>query len=88
MKKLFQFIFITFLVGTICSATTANAAILSTKTSARSSILIDQKTGQIISAYNENKRLPIASISKLLVTYLIESKIQQHKFNHQTKIHI
>lgn len=57
----------------------AKAAIFTPNVQSKAAIIINQNTGQVIASKNEQKRYPIASISKLLVIYMVEQQIHDGK---------
>lgn len=57
----------------------AKAAIFTPNVQSKSAIIVNQNTGQVIASKNDRQRYPIASISKLLVVYLVEQQIQEGK---------
>lgn len=52
----------------------------------KSAIAIDKKSGQVLYAKNANKKLPIASISKLITIYLTLQAIKDKKISWNQKI--
>ncbi len=52
----------------------------------KSAIAIDSKTGQILYAKNADKKLPIASMTKLITVYLTLDAIKNSKLTWQTKV--
>ena len=52
----------------------------------KSAIAIDSKTGQILYAKNADKKLPIASMTKLITVYLTLDAIKNGKLTWQTKV--
>ncbi|WP_446002216.1 D-alanyl-D-alanine carboxypeptidase family protein [Weissella viridescens] len=56
---------------------TVQAAVITPTTVMRSAVSIQSDTGQVLADQNGNERLPIASVSKLIVVYMLEQKIQQ-----------
>ncbi|GAB6093609.1 cytochrome c553 [Furfurilactobacillus curtus] len=67
---------------------TGRAAVMDPTINSRAAIVIDEQTGQILAAKDRNERLPIASISKLLVVYLVEQKIANKTLSLQEKVPI
>ncbi|CAJ2231802.1 D-alanyl-D-alanine carboxypeptidase family protein [Fructilactobacillus sanfranciscensis] len=55
------------------------AAIFTPNVQSKAAILVNKNTGQVIASKNDQKRYPIASISKLLVIYMVEQQIHQGK---------
>jgi D-alanyl-D-alanine carboxypeptidase (penicillin-binding protein 5/6) len=52
----------------------------------KSAIAIDANTGQLLYAKNANKKLPIASMTKLITVYLTLRAIKEKKLSWQTKV--
>ncbi|HEX4880943.1 MAG TPA: D-alanyl-D-alanine carboxypeptidase family protein [Porticoccaceae bacterium] len=55
---------------------------------AKSWILIDAHTGQVLVERNADERLPPASLTKLMTSYLIAEEIGKGKFTEQTEVPI
>jgi D-alanyl-D-alanine carboxypeptidase (penicillin-binding protein 5/6) len=55
---------------------------------ARSWILIDAHTGQVLVEHNADERLPPASLTKLMTSYLIAEEIAKGKFTEATQVPI
>ena len=55
---------------------------------AKAWLIMDSKTQTILASYNANKRLPPASITKLMTAYVIGTLIKQKKLSFYTKIKI
>ena len=55
---------------------------------AKSWILIDAHTGQVLVEHNADERLPPASLTKLMTSYLIAEEIAKGKFDEQTLVPI
>ncbi|MDM8205753.1 D-alanyl-D-alanine carboxypeptidase family protein [Ligilactobacillus salivarius] len=53
---------------------------------AKSAIAIDAKTGQIIYAKDDKQTYPVASMSKLLTTYILLQAIHEGKITWETKV--
>ncbi|TYC50985.1 D-alanyl-D-alanine carboxypeptidase [Weissella muntiaci] len=72
---------ITSLVGflLLSSGSAISAAIFQPTIESQAGITIDAQTGQVIASKNDQERLPIASISKLIVIYLVEQAIKDGK---------
>lgn len=51
-------------------------------------LMVDATTGQVIYEQNMNKKLPVASISKLLTVLVIEDEIQQKQISWDTQVTI
>lgn len=54
----------------------------------KSAIAIDATTGQVLYQKNDQKSLPIASMTKLLSTYIVLQQIQQGKLSWQQRVKI
>lgn len=76
------------MVALLLVGQTARAAVMDPTINSRAAMVIDEQTGQILAAKNRNERLPIASISKLLVVYLVEQKIASKALSLQEKVPI
>lgn len=55
---------------------------------AKSAILIDQNTGTVLYSKNENERLPMASMTKVMSLLLIMEQINQGNLSYDTKVEI
>ncbi|USS90224.1 serine hydrolase [Fructilactobacillus carniphilus] len=55
---------------------------------AKGAIAIDANSGQILYGENQDQRLPIASVSKLVTIGVVLQKIKQHQLNWDTKVPI
>lgn len=68
--------------------TPVDAAIVHPQITSSASVVADLKTGQVIAEKNGTKRLPIASVSKLIVIYMVEQAITNGKLspNQQVKV--
>ncbi len=55
---------------------------------ARSWILIDAHTGQVLVEHNADERLPPASLTKLMTSYLVAEEIAKGKFDERTLVPI
>jgi D-alanyl-D-alanine carboxypeptidase (penicillin-binding protein 5/6) len=65
-----------------------HAEVLTPHIQAKAAIVIDAKTGQVLSTKNENMVLPAASTSKLLTAYLVEKAISEKKLSWNTQVKI
>ncbi|EFD88793.1 D-alanyl-D-alanine carboxypeptidase family protein [Oenococcus oeni] len=90
LKTFKQFILSLFAFFTVFSINVlkVKAAIITPSIKAKGAIVIDEKTGQILASKNADKRYPIASISKLLIAYLVEKRIKENKISLNTKVKI
>ncbi|GEK28535.1 D-alanyl-D-alanine carboxypeptidase family protein [Furfurilactobacillus siliginis] len=80
-------ILVAFVISTNVQIVHASTAI-QPEVSGKAAIVIDAKTGQVLAAKNDRQRLPIASTSKLLITYLVEQKIAKHQLKEQQLVKI
>lgn len=58
------------------------------KLAAKSYILIDADSGRVLVEHNANKRLPPASLTKMMTAYLVESEISKHNLNPEDKVRV
>ncbi|MBB1063482.1 D-alanyl-D-alanine carboxypeptidase family protein [Limosilactobacillus fastidiosus] len=87
MKKVRTFLLTLFIV--LCCMVSKVQSVSADQTiDARSAIMIDADTGQIIYQQNSEEKLPIASISKLLAVIVIEDEINHHQLSWNTKVKI
>lgn len=81
--------FVALFVSLISVVTPVSAAAYTpSKVQSKSAMMVDAKTGQVIASKNGNKSYPIASLSKMIVIYMIEQKISKHELSHSTKVAI
>lgn len=64
------------------------AAMASSRIDASAALMVDAATGQVIYEQNPNKKLPVASITKLLTVLVIEDEIQQKQLSWDTQVKI
>ncbi|MFR6559018.1 MAG: serine hydrolase, partial [Weissella confusa] len=69
-------------------ATPSYAAIVTPTVDAQAAAVVDVQTGQVLADKNGNKRIPIASISKLLTVYLVERAIEAGKLTMDTPVSV
>lgn len=55
---------------------------------ASAAVMVDASTGQVIYEQNAQKKLPIASISKLLTAIVIEDEVQSNQISGNTKVKV
>lgn len=55
---------------------------------ARAAIIIDATTGQVIYSQNANKKMPVASISKLLTMAVVHDELQKGTITPNTKVKV
>ena len=65
-----------------------NVNALEMEVGAKSAILIDQNTGTILYQKNENERLPMASMTKIMSLLLIMEQINEENISYDTKVEI
>ena len=65
-----------------------NVKALEMETSAKSAILIDQNTGTILYKKNENERMPMASMTKIMSLILIMEQINSGSITYNTEVEI
>ncbi|WP_429970833.1 D-alanyl-D-alanine carboxypeptidase family protein [Fructilactobacillus sp. Tb1] len=88
-KKFFIGSFVT--AGTFLVINTghnANAAIFTPNVQSKAAILVNTKTGQVIASKNDTQRYPIASVSKLIVVYMVEQQIQEGKLKRTDTVQV
>lgn len=76
------------LLGLILGQSFAQAAAITPTSAAPAEITVDVNSGQVIASKNDQERFPIASVSKLIVIYLVEQAIQSGQFTHTTKVKV
>lgn len=86
MKKVITFLSALFLM--FCCMVFKPQTVFADQIDARSAIMIDADTGQIIYQQNSEEKLPIASISKLLAASVIEDEINNHQLTWNTKVKV
>ena len=69
-------------------ATPSYAAIVTPTVDAQAAAVVAVQTGQVLADKNGNKRIPIASISKLLTVYLVERAIEAGKLTMDTPVSV
>ena len=67
---------------------TSNVKAAEMEVDAKSAILIDQNTGTILYKKNENERLPMASMTKIMSLILIMEQINEGNISYDTKVEI
>ncbi len=65
-----------------------NVRAMDMEVNAKSAILIDQNTGTILYKKNENERLPMASMTKIMSLVLIMEQIEEGNLSYDTKVEI
>lgn len=66
----------------------ATSASASRRINASAAMMVDASTGQVLYAQNVNKKLPIASISKLLTVAVIHDELKQNAITANTKVKV
>lgn len=65
---------------------TFNSVVLGFTVKARAAVLMDSTSGKLLYTQNENKRLPPASVTKVMTMLLILEALQNHKLKWNEKI--
>ena len=73
---------------TVFQTTTKKTAPISLSVDAKSALVVDLNTGQIIGEKNANKQVAIASQSKMLVAYGVLKAIEQKKITWESQVTI
>lgn len=81
MKK-FRIVIIAMMMAMV-PAVSANASV-----AARAAIMVDAKSGQVIYEQHANRKMPIASISKLLTMAVIYDELHSGKIHGNTKVKV
>jgi len=81
------------LVGTTATSVmtprvTAASTVFEPKTKSTAALLVDLNSGRILGDKNGSQRLPLGSVSKLVVAYFIEEAVKQGKLSWDQKIKI
>lgn len=69
-------------------ATGASAAVITPDTQMGAAVTIQAQTGQVLAEKNGDERLPIASLSKMIVLYMVEQKIAEGELSMDQKIKV
>ncbi|WP_373719896.1 serine hydrolase [Weissella soli] len=78
-----------FALGLIFSPSVAHAELFTAHNiNSQAAVLVDSRTGQVLTAKNAEQRLPIASTSKLLTIYLVELAIKNGDISANQKVKI
>lgn len=67
---------------------TTQAAVINPHVQAKGAIVVDAKSGQVLSEQNATELLPAASTSKLLTVYLVHQAIENGKLTWNTRVKI
>lgn len=81
MKKIGKLLVGLMGVMTGLGPTLGTAAVMTPHVETRSAVVVNQATGQVLADKAGNRRLPIASLSKLVVAYLVAQQIKQGKLS-------
>lgn len=77
-----------FLIAFFLFQPMTQAAVVEADLTAKAGMVVDVKTGQVLASHDDRKRLPIASLSKLMVIYLTEQAVQNGKIKHDEVVHV
>ncbi|MDO1605950.1 serine hydrolase [Lactobacillus sp. YT155] len=80
-NKLYLVIISAILSLVFTNANSVNAAIVTPQVNAKAGLIVEQKTGQVLADKNGNQKLPIASVSKLIVIYMVEEALKTGQLN-------
>ncbi|WP_419154323.1 D-alanyl-D-alanine carboxypeptidase family protein [Weissella viridescens] len=88
--KLFKYLKMSALVAglAVVPAQVVQAAVVTPNTNMGSAVVIQANTGQVLADQNGRERLPVASVSKLIVVYMLEQKIQNHELALDQKVKV
>lgn len=81
---------IVFSILSLLISVSASAALIPAppKLAAKSYILIDADSGRVLVDHNAEKRLPPASLTKMMTAYLVEAEIAKHNLNPEDKVRV
>ncbi|GAK31145.1 D-alanyl-D-alanine carboxypeptidase [Weissella oryzae SG25] len=85
MIKLFKNKFMLILISLVVvlgTSSNISAALFKADIQSAAGLVIDAQSGQVILSKNDQQRLPIASLSKLIVIYMTEQKLTSQKLSH------
>lgn len=91
MLKLFKNKFMIILLSILVvmgTSSNISAALFKADVQSAAGLVIDAQSGQVILSKNDQQRLPIASLSKLIVIYMTEQKLASQKLSHTQAITI
>lgn len=88
MKRLKQITMVFMTMLMVLGPASASAAVFTPETSSTSALLVDLNTGRIVAEKNSEERLPLGSVSKLVVAYFIEEAVAEGKLSWDQKIKI
>ncbi|MBM7617222.1 D-alanyl-D-alanine carboxypeptidase (penicillin-binding protein 5/6) [Weissella uvarum] len=87
MSKKFKVALLSFLVA-LLPGQAISAAVITPKTQMQSAVVVQANTGQVLADNHGSKRLPIASITKLIVVYMLEQKISENKLSLDQQVQV
>lgn len=88
MKRLKKLVVSLFALGLVLGPMSASAAVFTPETKSTAALLIDLNTGRVLADKNSNERLPLGSVSKLVVAYFIEEAVAKGELSWDQKIKI
>ncbi|AIG66067.1 D-alanyl-D-alanine carboxypeptidase family protein [Weissella tructae] len=88
MRRLKQAVMVLMAMVMVLGSTSASAAVFTPETSSTAALLVDLNTGRIVAEKNGDERLPLGSVSKLVVAYFIEEAVAEGKLSWDQKIKI
>lgn len=88
MKRLKKLVVSLFAVGLVLGPVSTSAAVFEPETKSTAALLIDLNSGRILADKNSNERLPLGSVSKLVVAYFIEEAVAEGKLSWDQKIKV
>lgn len=88
MKRFKKMMMTLFALGLVLAPMSASAAVFKPETKSSAALLIDLNTGRVLADKNSNERLPLGSVSKLVVAYFIEEAVADGKLSWDQKIKI
>ena len=83
MKKFFSF-----LIALLLALSVATGASASKRIDASAAVMVDASTGQVIYEQKPNKKLPVASVSKLLTIAVIHDELKQNVITANSKVQV
>lgn len=88
LKKPFLKTILATLLCVLWKTIPVEGALINASLDSKAGLLMDVSTEQVIASKDSQERLPIASISKIIVIYLTEQAISDGKMTHNTKVPI
>ncbi len=86
MKKIMTVFLIAVLLAAVFGRNEAKAAEFQLNYAVSAAMLVEYETGKVIFSYNEDKRVPIASITKIMTLILAFEAIESGKISYDEKI--